>query len=263
SAYIAQGEQDVLFWLNCGQQAADEAVITAYYGSKQVKTDQNGIAVLDMAEAAHPRNIYVMRRQGADLVAVTNQYADVKENRQQNLSRFHYWHYLYLDRNLYRSGETAEVFGVIAPKEQQPAPKTVTLQLKGGEYGEDFAVLTWDFPVVEDVFSGQLKLPQLQEGWYYLEMTADDVVMEQVYFQVDDYHTASYRLTVVPERPAVMVGEPISWQVQATYFDGTAAAGIALAQKSGEGQTQPFTTDQNGAAVMETVADNFYQESGY
>ncbi|MEG1538089.1 MAG: Ig-like domain-containing protein, partial [Clostridiales bacterium] len=45
SAYIAQGEQDVLFWLNCGQQAADEAVITAYYGSKQVKTDQNGIAV--------------------------------------------------------------------------------------------------------------------------------------------------------------------------------------------------------------------------
>ncbi|MEG2213280.1 MAG: alpha-2-macroglobulin family protein, partial [Clostridiales bacterium] len=80
---------------------------------------------------------------------------------------------------------------------------------------------------------------------------------------VDDYHTASYRLTVVPERPAVMVGEPISWQVQATYFDGTAAAGIALAQKSGEGQTQPFTTDQNGAAVMETVADNFYQESGY
>jgi len=248
SAYSAIGNNDSLFWVHDLRDSSlvKGAKISEYGNNNSGKTNNSGVAVLDSQNKASGVRAFIINNGDDSLVVDSSSNYSEQDSKYQQ-TYYGYWSYLYADRALYRPGDTVNFFGVLAPRNNKSQEiKEVTLQLNGGNlYGG--STIKQAVAVNNGVISGELKLPQLTPGWYEIDMVIDDIYMASASFEVAYYDKSSYAIDIASEKPAVMAGQDIVWNVNASYFEGTPVTGLGITCDT-DNNTQKLTTDDEGNA---------------
>ncbi len=170
-----------------------------------------------------------------------------------------YWKYLYLDRPLYKPDDTVKLFGVLQPR----APGAATVgQVTAAILRREYRWLGYGsnppplvraaLPVTDGAFSGSLALPNLEPGYYELQVRSGDEQVMSRWFEVQAYTKPAYRMTATSDRRAVFAGERITFKAESTFFEGTPVPNLALNYSiswNGGGQGR-LTTGADGTAAI-------------
>lgn len=262
SIYSQSLHGETLFWLNdpANGQPLSEAEIMledSETGDKTpVTTKKDGTATL---VTKNTKKAYVSVTREGSLISfskhvLSSQEKDTSSSR-KSLSR-DYYAALYLDRTLYQPTDTVYFWGTINPrKETTSMPETVKATLRLDWPEEE--IHTIDIKVSADgTFSGEIPVKDLRDGSYQLAIrNADGNYFSQKYINVEPFVKPAYRITVTTDKPIYNFQEKINFNISATYYDGTPAAGIKLNLScynmrftNGTDNDLPIVLDQNGTA---------------
>lgn len=277
AVYLAQGEESTLFWANDLNTKAPAAKAQVQIDSRNLVTsaDESG-AVLIKENLAETKQDYALVKSGDKETIVPLQpwpqwYAHDKQK------AINYWKYLYLDREIYQPEDTVHFWGVLAPRgkaslrgESVPAIKEISMELIASNafyYEGDGGgpILTQTIPIEERTYQGQLKLPVLKPGYYYLQLKSEENVLLSRGFEVATYEKPAYRLTLSQDKKAVFVGESMNFRIKSTFFEGTPVPGLQSAYTI-QDQRGTVTTDEQGEATIPfraTQNGNDYNSYGY
>ena len=269
SAYLAYNEDEALLWVN--DMRSGQPVFNASIQVTDTKvtavTDETGTAVMKLQSRASGSNIFEIQAGTDELIMNSNQveYRPLSQPlswRDMNKKRQAYWNYLYVDRPLYRPGDTVSLFGLIAPREENAEPmKEVTITLSGGSiYGESQIKKT--FAVNNGILEGSFELPMLIPEYYSLSLSSEGVRYCSTYFSVQPYEKPSYQLSITPSRKGVMAGDLVTWTTKAAFFEGTPLPELPVAfSGSLIHETKRINTDRNGEITFDTKTDASTNES--
>jgi hypothetical protein len=167
-----------------------------------------------------------------------------------------YWRFLYTDRHLYRLTDTVHFWGLVRARENPPPSQEVTVRITGSGSESEYEPVV----VAEDTittspmgtFTGELSFAGVSAGYYNLEVAVGDQVVTSTYLEVRDFVKPAYKIDVVPDRKAVFAGETVTFDVSATFFEGSPVPNLGL-NYSGMAQGQ-LTTDAAGHATVTAAA---------
>lgn len=266
AVYRAQTEKGTLFWANILPDNLPARDIEIFVDNRRldVKSDSQGVVLTD-ENLFTTRTGYALLRSG-DREILVPLAMERNEWTKQRMAMQDYWKYVYLDRELYLPGDTVNFWGVLAPRKKSIAgPKEITMELRGYNryyYGEmtDTPLINQQVPVKNHTFEGRCQLPVLKPGYYYLDFKVGDTTVLSRGFSVEIYHKPAYRLTVEPEKKAILEGEKTALRVKAVFFEGTPVPGVQLKHYL-DGEVFKVTTDQKGEAsipLMGKIPENHY-----
>lgn len=243
SAYLGYGRDQAILWLNdlaTGAPIAG-ADIQIQNGPK-LQSDAQGVAVAELSPEKERGDIFLLTQEDQGLVLSANYFrGDYYEQQKQRQA---YWHYLYVDRPLYRPGDTLNFFGVLDGREAgYPPIDEARVVLEGYPLVGD-AALSREIEVKNGVFEGSLQLPWLEPGYYNLSLYAGETFMHSAYFEVKAYTKPAYKLDFSILQQAAMAGDEILLEMQSAFFEGTPLPNI------------PFTLSGKGIADTLKVTGN-------
>ncbi len=260
SAYLSANEEEALLWINdlaTGQAAAGAQVWTGN-NTKKITADGQGLAYIESLPPGDGVRIYDIRSQEKQVLLADKDwgfgYPQRQKWQEERKTQKAYWNYLYVDRPLYRPGDTLYFFGLIAPRDEKANEvKEVTLRLE--TYLAD-KTIKQTCSVNGDILQGSFSLPILPPGYYSLSMYLEDAYICGSTFQVAIYEKPAYQLTLAADKKAVMKGDTVQWTATTSFFDGTPLAEQAIsfsgtAIESG----RTITSDFNGRIQFTTKAD--------
>ena len=140
-----------------------------------------------------------------------------------------WWHLLATDRAQYRSTDTVHVWGVIRSRSDRSVPADAELRLwtdGGPTVAPIFKVAV--HPTARGVFTADVPLVDLPNGDYFASVVVGEDDVATTSFQVTEIRKPAYRIDVMTDHQAYLVGEPIASSATVAFYDGTAAPGIAL-----------------------------------
>lgn len=263
SAYTAVANNKLLFWSNdISSNMPVEAVITDLNTKTGAISDIYGVATIDASSMATTTALYSVEFGGKALVVSVPPSYNTKDS--SNPSNI-YWSYLYTDRSLYQPKDEINFWGFIKPRSDQTniTNQEITVRLVNDNifdyYFEPMVVV--EKKVVTDsqgFFINSLKLDNLSAGNYRLQIQlAGKDLYAGRYINVQDYIKPAYQIEVTPSARAIFVGEKIKYQVQASFFEGTALANASLVADRWleQGLTEDTTliTDAKGTTNLEYV----------
>jgi hypothetical protein len=251
AVYRAQGEESSLFWVNdlkTGTPARNVQVLVADRNTT-AKADAAGAVLIRQALAGAKRTYALVKSEDREILVPLE---PVPGFYQESSARLDYWKYLYLDRELFRPGDTVHYWGVLAPRSGTGPARDIVLELWGGagplyEGAPEQPILSRKISLAGNTFTGEVKLPVLKPGYYWLAVKTGDATLLSRGFSVDTYQKPAYRLTVTPTKRAVFAGEVMSFQVQAAFFEGTPLPGLNLSYHV-QSHTGTITSDDRGEA---------------
>lgn len=263
--YAACANNKTLFWVNdlSTGSPVQGANVHLFDSKATAKTDNTGLAQLttpDNTSTGVFATISSGKKEAVAAVCPWN-YWDFEE-KNKNLFRQSFWKYLYTDRNLYKPDDTVHFWGIIKPrKAQQKAPKNVTIALsKTGGWQEDVDIESMEVKIDEQNFTGEMKLPNLSPGYYYLVVRVEDKPIIYEGFEVATYSKPVYEIEAIPDKKAIYAGDTTKFKIKATFFEGTGAANINL-NYSSDDKSGSLTTDDKGEAILYYKAN--YQTNQY
>ncbi len=261
--YAAVGKNQNLVWVNdlSSGKPVSGAKVQFYGNGKSSTTDDTGLAKLSTSNDAVDGVYAVVSKDNREAVAAIYPYYQMYPDTElEDDFAKDYWKYLYLDRTLYKPDSTVNFWGIIKPR----ADKTknidkVTVSLLSSELRDNPTIDSKEIPLDDFSFIGNMKLPNLTPGYYFLEVKCEDLVITSRGFEVATYSKPSYQLEVVPSKKAVYVGDKVDFQVKAAFFEGTPVPDTPLEyyiRNYGNGST---TTDSEGNAII-SFSPEFKQE---
>lgn len=176
-----------------------------------------------------------------------------------------YYGGLYTDRVAYQPDDTVQFWGVLRPRKMTSSlPKEVWAELKCG--WPEQTVYKVRVPVDENgVFSGSISFTGLRKNWYQLSITDEEGQSQYtgLSLNIGEYTKPAYLISVEPTKNYFYANEPITFQVNASYYDGTPVRGGRL-RISGytlgfDKEDQFIDLDENGNAVITGTYTNPYQ----
>jgi len=258
AVYRAQSEKGTLLWVNVVPDNAPAQDIEVFVDNRRlnVKSDSKGVVLTEENLFTAGTGYALLRSENREiLVPLAGERYERIKNR---MAAQDYWKYVYLDRELYLPGDTVNYWGVLAPRKGGDAgPREITMELRGYNryyYGEmtDTPLISQQVPVKNHTFEGRCQLPVLKPGYYYLDFKVGDTTVLSRGFSVELYHKPAYRLTVEPEKKAILEGEKTALRVKAVFFEGTPVPGVQLKHNL-DGEVFKATTDQKGEASIPLV----------
>lgn len=266
AVYLAQGNDKTLFWVNDLQTKAPASNATVSIEDKNIKAngDATGTVLIkeDLTGDTGSKQGYAYLQSGSKEALVPLQ-TGYEQGTADSIDPSNYWKYLYLDRELYKPGDTLNFWGIVAARNQSTQGKSVssvseiTLELYGFEYyyveGRDVApILTQQVPVQNKTYNGQITLPILKPGYYELRVKAGDTLLISRSLTVQNYQKPAYQVTLTSDKNAVFVGEKINFAAEATFFEGTPVPGLQLNYQTDDIQNTITTNDKGKAAITYT-----------
>lgn len=267
AVYLAQGKEKSLFWVNDLNTKAPAKDVKVTIDSKNlaVQGDDSG-AVLVKENLLGKARDYALVQSGSKetlvpLEAWTPWYAQGTADPANSADPAGYWKYLYLDRELYQPEDTVNFWGVLQPRGEalssgqgKAAVKEVTIELMGSdgpyyEGAETSPILTQKAAVQDKTFSGQLKLPVLKPGYYYLQLKVGETALLSRGFEVETYQKPSYKLTVTQDKKAIFAGETVNFLAKTSFFEGTPVPGLSLNYYVDGQQGKVITNSQGEVSI--------------
>ncbi len=220
SAYLGYGADQSILWLNnlaTGLPVAGAEIEIISGGS--FISDADGIALMNTDPKRESHDIYFITKDDESLILAANYYFGY--NYEANKFRQAYWNYLYVDRELYRPGDTLNYFGILSSREDEYKElKEAELVLEGynifGGPGLKKAL-----KIEGGVFEGNLELPWLTPGYYSLALYAGGNYINSAYFEVAAYTKPAYKLTMESKEKVIMAWDSLNIEIQSSFFEGT------------------------------------------
>lgn len=137
-----------------------------------------------------------------------------------------FWQYLNLDKPMYKPGDAVRFWGMIRDRDTQKIPaETLAVKITTGYgYGKDQAKLASGPSIKlanDGTFIGEVTLPQLKPGAYFLELSDGDEVYFNQMVAVETYVKPAYTLDLNLNKRAVFLGENYEAKGRAAFFEGT------------------------------------------
>jgi len=186
-----------------------------------------------------------------------------------------FWKYLSTDRFTYQLSDTIKFWGVIKGKTQSYSNQKVTVQLQQGgfyydSYGSGFQ--NTNKPIAEtqalissfDTISGELSFKGLKPGTYQVEVLVNDKIISQSSVEILAYVKPAYHITVTPNKKTTFAGEPVEFNVQASFYEGTPLGAMSLKYSGYDGDKNVNGTvilNQQGSGKVTIVPE--YSRNGY
>lgn len=250
--YALEDQKTVQAWahdLKSGQPAAEARVFLA--GSSTFGlTDRQGLVNIPRSEEEDGA-LYLLAQSGGQetvLPLLPQTYGPVSMDAADAADR--YWKYLYLDRGLYRPGDTLRCWGFLRGREADTAPAAdLRLVVSKWQDWQAVDVLSQAVSLEGYSFTTDVPLPNLLPGNYDLQLREGDQVLLSQWFTVQDYSKPAYRLTATPSQKAVLAGQALQFAVAARCFEDTPVPGLSLNYSLD--QSGQLRTDSQGNARLD------------
>jgi hypothetical protein len=173
-----------------------------------------------------------------------------------------YWSYISSDRYTYQMTDTIRFWGILKGKKEDLKGKKAHVALRGGDSYttiEETDVAVSQFDTVQ----GELSFIGATPGYYSLEFSMYDQVVQTIPIEIMTYTKPAYFITVTPAQSAVYADMSVIFNVKAEFFDGTPVSGAKL-HYSGwwydniEGEIQ---LNENGEGIVRYTPK--YEEGDY
>lgn len=271
AVYLVQGEEKSLLWINDLQtkKPVQDAQLQIVGSGRKVEGNKEGVIVLEQNLRTEERE-YALIKSGSRETVVPLFTAEDNPNiaaaEKLPYDPRDYWKYFYLDRELFKPGDTVRFWGVLSPRRGAEELKEVELILRG--LGNDLywqqhdtSLLSKTVSVKQGVFSGEIELPTLAPDYYYLEVRKGDTLFLSRGFKVATYQKPAYKIKVEREKTAIFAGEKVHFPTEAAFFEGTPVSQVKLNYNIMD-ETGQVITDEKGQAQIPYSGhvDNFYSE---
>ena len=238
SAYAMSGGGDCLFWVNdlaTAKPVSGADISIAADAAAKGKTAADGTVTFQHAQK-NGRTAFRVQKGGDQLLVMLNNSSAPEE-----FNTADYWRYIYADKELYKPNDTLNFFGIVSPKlKGTKVVDKVTLKIGAYGMGEE-SQITAEAELKDGVYDGQIKLPELAPGEYWLDAYYGDTELTSTYFQVEIYQKPAFTLSLSADKYLVWAGEEATITAKAEYFDGTPVAELDLMLAN-----EPETTDAEG-----------------
>ena len=260
SVYILTTKDKTLAWLNdsyTGKPLPGTEVMLD--GGAPVKADEDGMAVLNeiLPSSSDVSSFYFLVKPSGRLPFV----AHVRSNSYQPYYGFYYnsdttnnyWTYMYLDKGIYLSEDTVNVWGIIKPRDGSSSETDAMLELIRYDYSSsgdsNASVLTSQKVKISPngTFAGSLRLSNYNPGSYEVRVKVGDKILLTNYLQIMDYTKPVYKLDIIPDRDFMYAWEKVNFDIQATFYEGTPVSGVKLDYNS----NMPGFASGNGSLVSD------------
>ena len=220
-----------------GDAAAGAAVYDVREG-KTYMTDAGGIAIIDrkLTTINEREQFNITSADGKTCVWLYDGYGNEYYGSGTWQSGEAYWTALRLDRSLFKRDDTISFFGFAQDRKNIEEIEYVTAVLTLGysyNYGYGYnsyntrdVLLKKTIPVLNGVYSDEIKLPNLESGSYNLTINHDDIVLGSTYFSVEDYVKPPYKIEAAADKIAVFSGDTVTFTAKAGFFEGTPVADL-------------------------------------
>lgn len=186
-----------------------------------------------------------------------------------------FWSYLSTDRFTYKLTDKVQFWGVVKGKAQDYKNQKVKIQIREGYYYEPYYMPGYDNqdrPLAEteatisnfDTISGHIDYQGLKAGTYQILVLLNDKVVTQTSLEILDYVKPAYKISVTPNKNSVFAGQPVEFNVEAKFYDGTPVGSLNFNYSGYDGSRQltgKVTTNSKGQGKL-TITPQ-YQAVGY
>ena len=143
-----------------------------------------------------------------------------------------YWTALQLDRTLFQRSDTLHLWGFVQNRREREEISHVTAVITQGSWwhgrNERDILHMQNVPVFEGSYSGEIRLPHLDPGFYQLTVRHGDIVLNTMFFNVQDYVKPPYQLTVSSSHNAIFAGDTVTFYGRTEFFEGTPVPDLSL-----------------------------------
>jgi hypothetical protein len=163
-----------------------------------------------------------------------------------------WWLLLSTDRGVYRTTDTIHAWGTIRSREDGSVPSELEVTLRHYEASSTDGPWLARVPVTatsRGTWAADLEVEGLPIGEYILELHAAGVAASSLWIQVAEIRKPAYRIDVETDLRAAIAGDPVAITARSVFFDGTAAAGLAMLVEA-FGETRTLTADSGGGIAL-------------
>lgn len=284
--YASVSEPRTLVWANDVASKAPVAGATVRVAgdSFSTRTGQDGVALFDTPKSlvqltpsalgssteGTARNLIVTAPGGgvavvplADTLGGVTSYA-FRENPFEGNPDL-WWRFLYTDRHLYRPTDRVHFWGLVRHRAKPEQSQRLEIRIGGfdDETGDRVDLASTTVTAGErGTFIGSLDFESASPGFYELDARVGDQTITSTYLEIQDFVKPAYKIDVTPSRKAVIAGDPVRFDIQASFFDGTPVPRTKLNyNETVEGSA---TTNDDGRARVDwrAEASGSFGESG-
>lgn len=284
SSFYQESKTENVLWLHkvVSQELLANAEVISYQTEEnakpvspkeieRIKTDKDGIALLK--KKAEGATVLKIKSGEMESVMFYKQYDYYPFFwKQQRSEKVDYWSMMYTDRKLYKKDDEVNFFGFMMPKYQGDTNRNLSSKerleevKKHKKLSVEIAQHSWyrfgdagetpfakvEVAVNNGFFKGKLQLPNLSPGSYQILVKDGEELIHSGYLSVEDYVKPAYKVNVSKTRQAVFWNEPLEFEVQTSFFEGTPVGELDFhymigAWKSQDGQGK---TDRSGKAII-------------
>jgi hypothetical protein len=210
-----------------------------------IKTGNDGIAVSDdvliSEDSSHLKN-YTIKRDGHPPFYSTlgkeynyyssNYYYNYYTNFRTGNIQNKYWGYLFTDRDMYLPSDTLNVWGMLADKDGNEAPREVTIRLSKYStyyYSQDsYSVIDEKKAILTGVntFKSSISFENLSSDYYNLEIFSGDEMLLSKSIYIKEYAKPIYTINTSIDKKVVANGEKLRFEMETKFFEGTPVSGM-------------------------------------
>lgn len=265
SVYFMKTRSETLAWLNDSTTGKPlSGAELKLDGGKSVKSDQNGMAVLDVPNTMDSGSFFLVTPAlGPVYVAELANYSyqpyyssyyydtDVTDN---------YWTYLYLDKDMFLPTDKINIWGILKPRDGSSSEKDAVLELVRYNYyssrdAEASVLVSQNVEISPDgTYTGSLKISNYNPGSYEVRLRVGDKIMQTRYLQVMEYIKPVFRLDVTQDKDYMYAWESVNFDILSSFYEGTPVSGVKLdyyySIGSKENKSGVLTSDSAGASRL-------------
>lgn len=273
TVYEAQSAAKSLFWVNDLQTKKPVGGAELLLEDLQLSFKGNAQGVIFVEQKfSIPSGSYALIKKDTREIVVPLFSTEETAYTNEEIDMRDYWKYLYVDRELFKPGDTVNFWGVLAPRKGAVPINEVEIELNIPSWRyytgqENAPLLSKKVKVDSKIFAGEIQLPTLTPGYYYLEVKKGETILLSRGISVELYQKSAYKISVEPEKQAVFAGEQVNFLAQTAFFEGTPVPKADL-HYSVRGKEGTVVTDAKGRAVIpynskDMIGDNGIYSSVY
>ena len=166
-----------------------------------------------------------------------------------------YWTALQLDRTLFQRDDTLYFWGFAQNRETNESIDYVSAVLTEGwrfdRFGTRDTLHRQTIAVGGGAYSGDIQLPNLEPGSYRLTIYHGDIVLDTIFFEVQDYVKPPYQMLVSADRRAAFIGESVTFTARTEFFEGTPVPELDITYSIWGWQLRHDTWGQHGTTDLD------------
>ncbi len=238
SVYIMKTTSETMAWLN--DSATGEPLSGAEFkldGGKSVKSDRNGLAVLDVPNSRDSSTFFLITpTSGPVYIAELANYSyqpyysyydgtDIAD---------HYWSYIYLDKDVFLPTDKVNIWGIFKPRDGKDVEKDAVLELIRYNYyssgdSEPSVLTSQNIEILPNgTYTGTLAISNYNPGSYEVRLRIGDQIMQTRYLQIIEYTKPVYKIEVTKDKNYMYAWDKVNFNFLTSFFEGTPVSGVEL-----------------------------------